>query len=428
MIPRYSRPEMARLWSDQNRYELALEVEILVCEALASRDMIPAKAAAEIRAKASVDAARVAEIEAEVHHDVIAFVSAAAESVGEAGRFLHFGMTSSDLVDTVFALQLVEASRLISEGLDELMAALRKRVLEHRGTVMVGRSHGIHAAPITFGLKLAGWYSELQRDRRRLAQATSEIAFAKLSGAVGTYAANGPDIEAEVLGRLGLQPEPLATQVVPRDRHASFFSTLALIGCSLERFATELRHLQRSEVLEALEPFAKSQKGSSAMPHKRNPILSENLCGLSRILRSHALVAMENVALWHERDISHSSAERVIGPDATTLLHFMLKRFTSVVAGLEVRPGNMERNLELTEGRLCSERLLLRLVDKGATRESAYRWVQRCALGSENFRTAVAADPDISSLLDQEEIAEALDWHPALSHVDEIIERVLEAD
>ncbi len=426
MIPRYSRPEMVELWSDQRRYELALEVEILVCEALATRGIVPAEAVAEIREKARVDAARVAEIEAEVHHDVIAFVSAVAESVGEAGRFLHFGMTSSDLVDTVFALQLVRACDLIAEALDALMVAVKDRALEHRATVMVGRSHGIHAAPITFGLKLAGWYSELSRDRRRLREARKEIAFAKLSGAVGTYAANGPDVEAEVLGALGLVPEPLATQVVPRDRHAAFFTTLAVVASSLERFATEVRHLQRSELLEALEPFGKSQKGSSAMPHKRNPILTENLCGLARLVRSNSAVALENVALWHERDISHSSAERVIGPDATTALHFMLGRFTRVVEGLDVRPENMRRNLELTEGRLCSERLLLALVDKGLARETAYRWVQRCALGSRNFREAIAEDPDISAHLDAAEIAGALDWSGALAHVDEIIDRVLE--
>jgi adenylosuccinate lyase len=424
MIPRYSRPELAALWSDQHRYELALEVEIRVCEALAARGVIPADAVADIRARASVDADRVAEIEAEVHHDVIALVSAIAETVGDSGRFLHFGMTSSDLVDTVFALQLVEACGLIETELLGLMAAVKQRALEHRQTVMVGRSHGIHAAPITFGLKLAGWYSELLRDLRRLRAARAEIAFAKLSGAVGTYAANGPDIEAEVLSGLGLEVEPLATQVVPRDRHAAFFAALAVIAASVERFATEVRHLQRTELLEALEPFGKAQKGSSAMPHKRNPILTENLCGLARLVRSHSLVALDNVALWHERDISHSSAERVIGPDATTTLHFMLRRFTAVVEGLEVRPQNMRRNLELTEGRLCSERVLLRLVDKGVKREDAYRWVQRCALAEGDFRSAVAADPDIAAQLDAEEIAEALDWSPALTHVDYIIDRV----
>ncbi len=426
MIPRYTRPELGKIWSDQHRFELMLELEILVCEALADRGVIPRDAAAEIRAKASVDADRVAEIEAEVHHDVIAFVTAAAETVGEAGRYLHFGLTSSDVVDTAFAMQLVEACVCIDEALVGMRSAVLGQVEAHRNTIMIGRSHGIHAQPITFGLKMAGWYAELGRDLERLRAAARRIAFGKLSGAVGTYGVNGPDVEAEVLAKLDLTPEPLATQVVPRDRHAELFTTLAVIAGSIERFATEIRHMQRTELLEALEPFGKNQKGSSAMPHKRNPILTENLCGLARVVRADALVALENIALWHERDISHSSAERVIGPDATTAVHFMLVRLTGVVARLDVRPENMQRNLEITEGRFCSERLLLKLVEKGAQRDTAYRWVQRCALGEERFPTAIAADPDISALLTQADIDDAFDLEHALTRIDEIIDRVIE--
>jgi adenylosuccinate lyase len=425
MIPRYSRQEMAGLWSDEHRYGLMLEIEILVCEALARRGIMPADAVKEIRAKARVDAQRVAQIEAEVQHDVIAFVTAVAESIGPAGRYLHFGLTSSDVVDTAFALQLVEAASRLEAGLTALAGAVRAQVLAHRDTLMIGRTHGIHAEPITFGLKLAGWYAELLRDLERLRGARIQIAFGKLSGAVGTYAGNGPEIEAEVLAKLGLAPEPVATQVVPRDRHAHFFATLAIIGASLERFATEVRHLQRSEVLEALEPFGKGQKGSSAMPHKRNPILSENLCGLARLLRSYAVAALENVALWHERDISHSSVERVIGPDATIALDFMLARTFKVIEGLEVRPESMRRNLELTGGRLASERLLLKLVEKGVPREEGYRWVQRCALRADGFREAVACDADIVRHLQAAEIEDSFDLTHALRHVDTIIERAL---
>jgi adenylosuccinate lyase len=425
LIPRYTRPEMAAIWSDQHRYEVMLEVETLVCESLAARDIVPADAVAEIRANASVDAARVAEIEAEVHHDIIAFVTAAAESVGDAGRFLHFGMTSSDVLDTTFAFQLVESTRILERDIIGLASAVQTRACEHRETIMAGRSHGIHAEPITFGLKLAGWASELDRALSRLRAARAEIAFGKLSGAVGTYAVNGPDIEAEVLAKLGLQPEPVATQVVPRDRHAMFFSTLAVIAGGIERFATEIRHLQRTELLEVLEPFGAGQKGSSAMPHKRNPILTENICGLARLVRSNALAALEDIALWHERDISHSSVERVIAPDATIALDFMLARMERVVAGMEVRPENMRANLERTGGRWGSERLLLALVDTGVRREEAYRWVQRCAMADGDFRVSVANDPEISVRLSQAEIDDAFQERHALRHVPTIMARVI---
>jgi adenylosuccinate lyase len=426
MIERYTRPEFARLWSDEHRYEVMLEVEILVCEALARRGIVPAEAVKTIRAKASVDVARVAEIEAEVHHDVIAFVTAAAESVGPEGRFLHYGMTSSDVLDTAFACLLFEAATKLEASLADLTAAVRELAEEHRDTVMVGRTHGIHAEPITFGLKIAGWYAELVRDQKRLAAAKREIAYGKLSGAVGSYAQNDPDVEAEVLEALGLDPETVGTQVVPRDRHAMFFSVLAVIGGSLERFATEIRHMQRTELLEALEPFGAGQKGSSAMPHKRNPILTENVTGMSRLLRSYAASALENIALWHERDISHSSVERVIAPDATTVLDFAIARMTRVVSGLDVRPDAMQRNLDLTQGRLSSERILLKLVEKKIAREEAYRWVQRCALAEGDFRQFVADDPDISKLLTPEELADCFAPTHALRHVNGVIDRALE--
>ncbi len=426
MIERYTRPEMAKLWSDQHRFDVMLEVEILVCEALARRGVVPTDAVRKIREKASVDPRRVAEVEAEVKHDVIAFVTAAAESVGSEGRFLHYGMTSSDVLDTAFAALLVEATDRLLGGVTKLRAAVRKQVEAHRRTPMIGRTHGIHAEPITFGLKLAGWYAELGRDLGRLELARSEIAHGKLSGAVGTYANNGPDIEREVLASLGLTPETVATQVVPRDRHAVLFSTLAILAGSLERFAVEIRHLQRTELLEALEPFGKGQKGSSAMPHKRNPILTENICGLARLVRGHAVAALENIALWHERDISHSSVERVIAPDATTALDFMLHRLTGVIADLDVRPDAMQRNLDLTQGRIASERVLLKLVANGIDREEAYRWVQRCALGAGDFKQALLADPDVAKTMSKADVEGCFDLSHALRYVDEVIDRALE--
>jgi len=428
VISRYTRPGMQRLWSDEHRFALMLEIEILVCEALAARGVIPAAAVRAMRERARVDPARIAAIEAEVHHDVIAFVTAVAESIGQEGRYLHFGMTSSDVLDTAFALQLVEASRALEAGIEHLRRAVRARVVAERRTIMAGRTHGIHAEPITFGLKLAGWYAELGRDLRRMRAAHDEIAVGKLSGAVGTYATSAPEIEAEVLGKLGLRAETVATQVVARDRHAQFFCTLAIVAGSVERFAMEIRHLQRTEVQEALEPFGKGQKGSSAMPHKRNPILTENLCGLARLVRSHAAAALENIALWHERDISHSSVERIIAPDATTALDFMLARMAGVVEGLETRPATMRANLESTGGRLASERILLKLVERGVRREEAYRWVQRCALSAGDFRACVKSDPDIARLLSVAEMDELFTLEHALRHVDAVIDRALEEE
>lgn len=428
MIERYTRPEMGGIWSDQHRFDVMLEVEILVCEALARRGVVPAEAVRTIRERARVDPKRVAVIEAEVRHDVIAFVTAAAESVGAEGRFLHYGMTSSDVLDTAFAVQLVEACDLLLADLREFRSVIRKQVEAHRRTPMVGRTHGIHAEPITFGLKLAGWYAEVGRSIRRLATARDGIAYGKLSGAVGTYANSGPDIEAEVLERLGLRPEIVATQIVPRDRHAAFFSTLAIAGGAIERIATEIRHLQRTELLEALEPFGKGQKGSSAMPHKRNPILTENVCGLARLVRAHAGAALENIALWHERDISHSSVERVIAPDATIALDFMIARMTGVLRDLDVRPDAMRRNLDITQGRLDSERILLKLVAAGVVREDGYRWVQRCALPEGDFRAAVLADPDITRVLSRADVEGCFDLEHALRYVNAIIDRALEEE
>ena len=416
---------MGSTWSDQHRYDLMLEVEIRVCEALARRSVIPVEAAERIRATASVDGDRVAEIEAEVHHDVVAFVSAVAETVGGDGRYLHYGMTSSDVLDTAFALQLVEAADQLIEGVSGLMDAVKTKAREYRDSPMAGRSHGIHAQPTTFGLKLAGWYAELERDQRRLLTARETVASAKLSGAVGTYGVNGPDIEAEVLGGLGLAIEPVATQVVPRDRHAEFFCTMAVLAGGLERFAVEIRHLQRTEVGEVLESFSNGQKGSSAMPHKRNPILSENISGLARLLRSNSIAALENIALWHERDISHSSVERVIAPDSTIALDFMLARMTSVVEGMEVRPEAMLENLARTGGRMFSEKVLLALVEGGVSRDEAYRWVQRCALADGDFRANTENDEDISRVLNKERLAEAFDMEAALGHAREVFDRVI---
>ena len=429
MIGRYTRPEMARIWADERRLAIWLEIETLVCEALARRGKIPPDAAREIRERARVDPARAAAIEAEVKHDVIAFVTAAAESVGPAGRYLHLGLTSSDVIDTGFAVQLVEAAHLLSNDVARLCAAMARLADRHRHTEMIGRTHGVHAEPITFGLKVAGWYAEFTRAAERLARAAAEIRSGKLSGAVGTYAQLEPEIEAEVLAALGLEPETVATQVVPRDRHAAYFSALAVVASSVERVATELRHLQRTEVLEAEEPFTRGQKGSSAMPHKRNPWMAENLCGLARLVRSYAQAALEDVALWHERDISHSSVERVIGPDATTVLDFMLARLEGLVEGLVVYPERMAANAALFADVVMSEGVLLALVHAGVRREDGYGWVQRAAFaardGKGRFRDLVAQDPDISRHLDPGRLAEVFAPGKSFAHVDRIIDRAL---
>jgi adenylosuccinate lyase len=426
VIERYTRPEMGRLWSEESRLGCWLEVELAFVEVLAERGEVPAEAARRLRAGARVDAARMRAIEAEVKHDVIAFVSAVAETVGDEGRFLHLGLTSSDVVDTAFALQLRDAADLLLTGLDGLRAAVRAQAVRHRHTAMVGRTHGVHAEPTTFGLKCAGWYAELGRDRRRLFASRAEIAYGKLSGAVGTFANFDPAVETAVLARIGLAPEPIATQVVPRDRHATLFATLAVLGGTCERIAVEIRHLQRTEVGEAAEAFSPGQKGSSAMPHKRNPILSENVSGLSRLLRAYALAALEDMALWHERDISHSSVERVIGPDATIVADFMLARLASVVAGLEVRPEAMAANLARTGGAIFSEQVLLALVRAGVARDEAYRLIQRHALAGGGLRERLAADPEITRHLPPERLANLFDLQHHLRHTDHLFTRALE--
>jgi len=425
MIERYTRPEMGRLWSDEARLARWLEIELALVDVLVERGEVPAEAAQLLRRNARVDVGRMLAIEAEVKHDVIAFLSAVAETVGDEGRFLHLGLTSSDVVDTAFALQLRDAADLLLRGLDRLRAAVRVQAVRHRSTVMIGRTHGIHAEAITFGLKCAGWYAELTRDRRRLAAARAEIAHGKLSGAVGTFANNDPAVEAAVCERLGLTPEPIATQIVPRDRHAVFFTALAVLAGTCERIAVEIRHLQRTEVGEVAEPFGAGQKGSSAMPHKRNPILSENLTGLARLVRGYAGAALEDIALWHERDISHSSVERVIGPDATIAVDFMLARLAGVVEGLEVRPEVMRANLERLGDAIFSEQVLLALVRRGVARDEAYRWVQRHALVGVDVRARLAADPDIRRHLARDELDRVFDITHHLRHIDALFTRAL---
>ncbi len=429
MITRYTRPTMGAVWTDAARYGRWLEVEILACEAMAARGVVPKKAVATIRRRARIDPERIAAIEAEVKHDIIAFVTQVAETVGPDGRFLHLGLTSSDVLDTGFALQLRAAGELLLAGQDRLIAALRTLATAHKNTLMIGRTHGMHAEPVTFGVKVASWHAEAVRNRRRLVQGIAEISVGTLSGAVGVFGNVDPEVETYVLDRLGLRAEPVSTQVVARDRHAAFFATLAVLGASLERIAVEIRHLQRTEVGEAEEPFTAGQKGSSAMPHKRNPILSENVVGLARLLRAYAGAALENVALWHERDISHSSVERVIAPDATIALDFMLARMTGVLEHLVVRPERMRANLDLHGGVVLSENVLLALVQKGAVRQDAYRWVQRAAhaslAGETTFLDALAAEPEIQKRLSMSELRRLLDPSRHLAHLDLLFRRGL---
>jgi len=429
VIDRYSRPQMRAIWSDDGRYQRWLAVEIAVCEVLASRGEIPRDAVDEIRARAGFDAARIAEIEAQVRHDVIAFLTNVAEHVGPASRFVHHGMTSSDVLDSALALQIRDAGALLLAGADRLIAVLRRRALEFRVVPCIGRTHGIHAEPTTFGLKLLVFHEELRRDRARLASALAEAAVGKISGAVGTFAHLPPEVESAVCARLGIGFEPVATQVVQRDRHAHLLSTLALTASSLDKLAVELRHLARTEVREVEEEFAKGQKGSSAMPHKRNPWRFENVSGLARVMRGYAVAGLENMALWHERDISNSSVERVVFPDATATLDFMLQRTAGLVETLVVYPERMRENLELTRGLAFSGGLLLALTAKGLSREDAYRLVQRHAMDTWDrggqLRERVLADPEIAERLAKEEIDEVFSLDAALRHVDAIFERAL---
>ncbi|MGB7911927.1 MAG: adenylosuccinate lyase [Desulfobaccales bacterium] len=428
MIPRYSRKEMARIWSEENRYASWLQVELAALEAMAECGLIPRETPARAAAKAACDVDQILALEEKTHHDVAAFVDQVAAGLGEDGRYFHFGLTSSDVLDTALALRLMEAADLLQTDLEELLKVLKERAYEFKDLPMVGRTHGVHAEPTTLGLKFALWFAEFQRQRVRLAAARQTIAVGKLSGAVGTFAHLPPEVEAKTCARLGLAPAPISTQVIQRDRHAEYFLTLALIGASIEKVALEIRHLQRTEVREAEESFAAGQKGSSAMPHKRNPVLSENLCGLARLLRGNALAALENVPLWHERDISHSSVERLIAPDSTVLLDFMLARLTRLLKNLTVYPMNMTRNLNLTHGLIFSQGLLLALIDKGLTRDTAYRLVQRPAMqvweqGGE-FPALVQADAEITRYLTPAELAPIFDLGRYLRHVDAIFARV----
>src|SRR6478609_1050837 len=408
MIQRYTNPEMGAIWSDQRRYETWLAVELATTDAMAAAGLVPPDAAKELRDKAAFDIARIEAIEQVTQHDVIAFTTAVAEKVGPAARWLHFGLTSSDVIDTAQAIQMREAAALIVKGISGLMEAVRERTEEHRRTPMIGRTHGVHAEPMTLGLKLALWYAELQRDLDRVLRARDVVSVGKISGAVGTFAHLDPQIEERVCARLGLQPAPVSSQVIQRDRHAELMTTLAIVGASLEKFALEIRGLQKTEIGEVEEPFAKGQKGSSAMPHKRNPVGSEQITGLARLLRGNAMAALENIALWHERDISHSSVERVILPDSFIALDHMLRRFTRIVRGMVVHANRMRENLELTGGLVFSGTVLLELARRGVTREDAYAWVQRNAMRARDerldFKTLLAADPDITAVLSPAEI------------------------
>ncbi len=431
MIPRYSRPEMAAIWSPETRFRIWFEIEAHAADAMAELGIIPKAAAAEIRAKgenATFDVARIEAIEREVRHDVVAFLTHLAEIVGPQARFLHQGMTSSDVLDTCLNVQLVRAADLLVADVDTLNAALKRRAFEHKFTPTIGRSHGIHAEPTTFGLKLAYAYAEFERGKARLKAARSEVATCAISGAVGTFAQVDPRVEAHVAKKMGLSVEPISTQIIPRDRHAMYFATLGVVAASIERLATEIRHLQRSEVLEAEEHFSAGQKGSSAMPHKRNPVLSENLVGLARVVRAYVAPALENVALWHERDISHSSVERMIAPDATVTLDFALARLAGIIDKLIVYPDNMRKNLDRLGGLIHSQRVLLALTQKGVAREDAYAIVQRNAMkawrGEGDFPALLKADAELRRHLSEQELAAHFDLDFHFAHVDTIFRRV----
>ena len=428
MISRYTRPEMGRIWESENLYAKWLEVEIAACEAMAQEGLVSEEALENIKKKAAFSVGRILEIEEETKHDVIAFLTNVAEHVGPDSRYIHLGLTSSDILDTSFALLLKQAMDIIVQDLQELMDVIRTRAMEHKYTAMIGRSHGIHAEPITFGLKLAVWYSEMKRNLKRLVEARDVISYGKLSGAVGTFANTSPKIEALVCKKLGLRPEEISTQIIQRDRHAQYFSSLAILAGTVEKIAVEIRHLQRTEVLEVEEPFAKGQKGSSAMPHKKNPIGCENISGLARLVRSNSLAAMENMPLWHERDISHSSVERVIAPDSTILIDYMLHRLTGILRGLVVHSDRMTENLKKTKGLIFSQQLLLRLAGKGLERQTAYVMVQRNAMKvwdtGQEFKDLIMEDQEIGGYLSKSEIEEIFDLDYHVKHVDDIYERV----
>ncbi len=431
MIKRYTREAMGRIWTEENKFQTWLLVEILVCEALAKIGQVPKKAAQNIRRKARFSLDRISAIEAETKHDVIAFLTNVGETVGPDARYIHLGLTSSDILDTAMAVRLREASKLILKGCDRLLLALKRKAMAHKHTVMVGRSHGIHAEPITFGLKLALWYDEMRRNRRRMEQAMETVSVGKISGAVGTYANISPKVEPYVCKKLSLRPAAISSQIVQRDRYAEYFTTLAIVASTIEKIAVEVRHLQRTEVSEAEEYFSKGQKGSSAMPHKRNPIGSENLSGLARLVRSNAGAAMDNIPLWHERDISHSSVERVIAPDSTILIDYMLSRMTEIIRKLVVYPKRMQQNLKLTRGLIFSQQILLGLAMRGVSREAAYKMVQKCAMDAwkkkKDFKELILNDSDIRKYLKIEEIETLFDVKVQLRHVNTIFTRVFGA-
>ncbi len=428
MIARYTHPEMGRIWSEQRRYETWLQVELAAAHAMADAGIVPAAAVRELEAKASFDVARIEEIEKTTQHDVIAFTTAVAERVGSSARWQHLGLTSTDVVDTAQAIQMREACDLILVDLAALSRAIATRAREHRLTPMIGRTHGVHAEPMTFGLKLALWYAEVQRNVARVERARATVAVGKISGAVGTFAHLDPTTEPDECRRLGLQPAPISSQVIQRDRHAELLTALAIVAASLEKFALEIRGLQKTEIGEVEEPFAKGQKGSSAMPHKRNPIGCEQIVGLARLVRANAIAALENVALWHERDISHSSVERVILPDSFIALDHMLRRFTRIVAGLVVYPERMRENLERSRGVIFSGQVLLELARRGVSREQAYEWVQRNAMRSfheqKDFKSLLSSDPDVMNVLSEHDLEQAFDLNQQLRNVDTIFSRV----
>ncbi|MFZ2398539.1 MAG: adenylosuccinate lyase [Smithella sp.] len=432
MIPRYSREVMTKIWSPENKYQKWLDVEILACEAMAKLGKIPKSALKNIKKKVSVNVERIDEIENITKHDVIAFLTSLTEKVGEDGRFIHMGLTSSDVLDTSLAVQLKESAEILLTDIDNLLVVLERRAFENKNTLMIGRSHGIHAEPITFGLKMALWYQEMRRNRQRLVRAKESISYGKISGAVGTFSFIDPFVEEYVCGKLGLKPAPVSSQIVQRDRHAEFFTTLAITASSMDKFAQEIRLLQRTEVREAEEYFSEGQKGSSAMPHKRNPVLSENISGLARLVRSYAVASLEDIALWHERDISHSSVERVIGPDATIVLDFMLSRFTNMMDKLLIYPDKMLYNLNMTHGVIFSQMVLLGLIEKGTTREEAYAIVQRNAMKSWKegieFKDLLEKDSTVTRYLKKKELVAIFNVKNFLKNLDFIFDRVFKDD
>ncbi len=427
MIERYSRPQMKRIWSDENKFNKWLEVEIAVCDAWAELGAIPREAMPKIKL-ARCNLKRMEEILKETHHDMTAFLGSVSESLGDESRFIHLGLTSSDVIDTALSLQLVEAAELLSQDIKELISVLAQKAIKHKYTAMIGRTHGVHAEPTSFGLRLALWTEEMRRNLQRLTEAKRAIAVGKISGAVGTYATVSPEIEEKTCTKLGLAPAPVSSQILQRDRHAQFVTTLAIISSSLEKFATEIRALQKTETHEVEEPFSAGQTGSSAMPHKRNPELCERICGLARLVRGYALTSMENIALWHERDISHSSTERIILPDSCLILDYSIALFTSIMRGLQIYPQKMKQNIELTKGLIFSQRVMLALIDKGLSRQKAYELVQRNAMkawkGNKKFLSLLKSDPEVTAILPQSELEPLFDYQYYLRHINEIFERL----